>query len=296
MGLYCHAGVGGNFMKKVFFPLLTALILSLIALVRTDGFSIGKIHGKLLEGEANSTSDEIQIKLDQQYRYLAKGRQCFVFASDDGKYVIKFLNYNRFYFPDAPILPDSWCEYGKRRRNRFQKTVESFKLAFEHLSQETGIEYLHLQHGSHLPTIELVGPAGALCKVDLNSVAFVFQKRADASIFEKLSHLAKEGGEEKLQEALAKILSLLCRRCSLGIADDDRDIEINFGFMGDTPLLIDPGRLFLEEDLKTKEGMRLEMAAATKKLHRWLSLNYPSSAAWLKSRMTSESGVSENEL
>ncbi len=279
-------------VKRVFFSVVFAIGLSVIALVRTDGFTPAKIQGKLVPGEAAAPSEEILAKLSQRYRYLAKGRQCFVFASEDGKEVLKFLNYNRFYFPHIPFFED----YAERRHSRYKKTVESLALASENLSRETGIEYLHLKRGGSLPVLELLGPGGSCRLIDLNQVAFVLQKRMDMPVFEKLSLLAKERGEEGLRQALAAILSLLQKRCSLGIADDDRDIEINFGFLGDEPLLIDPGRLFFTEELFTSEGVRFEMNEATKKLYKWLSIHYPSSAEWLRREITSESSVWRNEL
>lgn len=282
-------------MRKIAIPLFVAACLSLLAIKRTDGFSIDKIHGELVEGRASALTDEISAKLAQPYRYLAKGRQCFVFASEDGKHVLKFLNYNRFYFPRPLSSFSLFKDYADRRRCRYRKTVDSLTLAAERLSQETGIEYLHLHKSETLPVIELIGPAGSRRTIDLNSVAFVLQKRADTAIFEKLASIAQEKGEEGLQKSLSDVLSLLQRRCALGIADDDRDIEINFAFSGEDPQLIDPGRLFLSEDLNTKAGKYFEMQAATKKLYKWLSLHYPSSANWLKSEITSESSVCENE-
>lgn len=291
-----------NPVRKVLIPVITAILLSATALVRTEGFSTNKIRGRLALGEAPVPSSEISAKLSQRYRYLAKGRQCFVFASEDGKEVLKFLNYNRFSFPRwifSLPMPSS-CrffleEYADRRQSRYQKTIESLTLGYEKLSRETGIEYLHLQPGGVLPIAILVGPAGSLRRIDLNQVAFILQKRADAPIFEKLASIAKEKGEEGLRKALTNILALLERRCALAIADDDRDIEINFGFLEETPLLIDPGRLFLNCDLKTEQGVRFEMRESTKKLYKWLSGNYPSTAEWLKMEITSESGVSKNQ-
>lgn len=295
MGLSRNGGVGRGDsiqVKKVLVPFAAAFLLSSLAILRTDGFSPDKIRGALAPGEVHTASSEISCKLSQPYRYLAKGRQCFVFASEDGKDVLKFLNYKRFYFPRwifslpmPAICRTVFEEYAKRREGRYQKTIESFTLGFEQLSRETGIEYLHLQPGGSLPLVQLEGPAGSVRRIDLNHVAFVLQKRADSPIFEKLSSIAEERGEEELRVALAEVLALLHRRCELGIADDDRDIEINFGFLGDTPLLIDPGRLFLNGDLKTERGAEVEMEVATKKLAKWLSETYPSTADWLRDHL-----------
>ncbi len=271
-------------MKKILLPLATALFLTLLALFRSEGVSIYKMQGELLEGNAPLPSEAVEHFLNQKYEYLAKGRQCFVFASADGKEVIKFLNYNRFYFPEwiaSLPLPQAWQAYIAKRQARYRKTVDSLTLAYEKLPELTGIDYLHLQEGGSLPVVELAGPAGRLHRVDLNRMAFILQKRADAAIFDKLDAIAKEQGIEGLNHAVSAILALLQERCALGIADDDRDIEINFGFLGDQPLLIDPGRIYLSEELKTSEGVSKEMRLSTKKLRKWLSKHYPESAQFL---------------
>lgn len=259
----------GSCKSQIFFIFTISVLLCVWSLHRTDGFSLDKIQGRLVYGENRSAPSGL---FSSSYHYLAKGRQCFVFISDDGKRVLKFLNYNRFFFPEwllsAP-LPLQLKKYGEKRRARYQKTVDSFTLAETYLAKETGIEYLHLRQGGSLPSVQLIGPGGRVRTIDLNSVAFILQKRADCPIFDKLDRLE---GEEGLAVAIESIVALLHKRCALGIADDDRDIEINFGFAGDEPLLIDPGRLFLNDDLKTKEGKLSEMRAATKKLRR----RYPS--------------------
>jgi len=209
-------------------------------------------------------------------------------VSADGKTVLKFLNYRRFYFPRWILclpVPQGVKEYAAARARRYGATLESFELAYEWLSQETGIEYLHLQRGEGLPEIELTGP-GFLCRLDLNEVAFVLQKRADVSIFEKLEAVVQKEGEGGLRRVLSKILALLKQRCDLGIADNDRDIEINFGFYQDEPLLLDPGRLVFQENLGVKEKRLQELQASTKKLHAWLLKRYPASAEWLDHQIT----------
>src|SRR5690606_17890279 len=128
-------------------------------------------QGELAPGSAPIPSEAVRGKLSQQYSYLAKGRQCFVFASADGKEVLKFLNYNRFYFPACLFslpIPETCRAYGARRKERFQITIQSFSLAKERLAEETGIDYLHLQEGGSLPRVELLGPRGSRRYIDLN--------------------------------------------------------------------------------------------------------------------------------
>ena len=48
---------------------------------------------------AGPPSNEIQSALNQNYHYLAKGAQCYVFSSSDGKYVIKFFRQSLYHLP-----------------------------------------------------------------------------------------------------------------------------------------------------------------------------------------------------
>src|SRR5271156_5010255 len=87
---------------------LTLFVLSLYGLGRlyfrlTGGFTIANISSDfsfqpqwevrpLLEGE----QAEFDKATSQPFYYLGKGCQSYVFASQDGKYVIKFFKYQRY--------------------------------------------------------------------------------------------------------------------------------------------------------------------------------------------------------
>lgn len=278
-------------MNKFLIIFGLVLTLSALALIRTDQFSTSQIYGPLLDKPIEMFRSETFQVFDQPYHYLGRGRQCFVYESEDKKWVIKFFNFRRFYFPEwlsyIP-LPQSWeaslRELKGKRQGRYHWTFDSVSLAKKMLSQETGIEFLHFQHSEGLPSLQLIGPSKRHRIVDLNQVAFFLQKKADHSIFEKLQ---SHNNQEELERMIVSILSLLLKRIDLGIADDDRDIGINFGFHGNDPLLIDPGRLYLDHALFTEQGFAKELKASTKQLHRWLIKNNPQGADFLERKVTS---------
>ena len=77
----------------------------------TAGFTIGNItsdftHRKEWEIDPISNDEKNQLKkiFSQKFRYLGKGCQSYVFASDDGAYVLKFVKYQRF-------RPQVWLDY-----------------------------------------------------------------------------------------------------------------------------------------------------------------------------------------
>jgi hypothetical protein len=278
-------------MKRILAPLIVAVLLTFFTFYRIDGFSDSKIQGPLASGIAPLPSQEALQALDQTYRYLAKGRQCFVFASEDGQSVIKFLNYKRFSFPEwvfsLPLSHDlklylALC--ADKRRQRFDATLKSFHLADRYLHSETGLVYLHLQEGADLPPLTVIDGGHRLHRIDLKSTAFVLQRRV-TPIYEELENRWKTSGERGLEEGIAAFLAFVQKRCSLLIADDDHDVGINFGFFQNVPILLDPGRLFLDPSMKSEESYRREMKVATKKLRKWLKANHPESVAFLDSKL-----------
>lgn len=274
-------------MKRFFLPLFIAISLTLFTSYRMDGFSLSRIRGSLAQGTALSPDSKSLIFLHQPYYYLAKGRQCFVFESADGQIVIKFLNYSRFSLPrwlNMIPLPHFWemwlLNLEEKRRLRFAATIESFQIAMQNLREETGLIYLHLQEGGELPTLEIRDRAKRLHQIDLNHTAFILQKKA-TPIYEELDHRYRTGGEAALNEGIKAFVAFLKKRCSLHLADDDRDVKINFGFYQGDIVLLDPGRLFHDPTLVNRERFEREIRIGSKRLRQWLNQNHPESVAFL---------------
>lgn len=85
------------FLLSLFVPLMLAIPVGMKQL--TQGFRLEKMaldfpfHPEWeIEGNASFQIREI---LSQSYKYLDRGAQCYVFASQDGKYVIKLFRYDQ---------------------------------------------------------------------------------------------------------------------------------------------------------------------------------------------------------
>jgi hypothetical protein len=77
---------------------------------------------------------EAEKALSQSYRYLGKGRQTFVFASADGKWVVKFFNQKYF---EIPFWAD-WVSKERAKRGLRKKFyLESYRIAATELPEET---------------------------------------------------------------------------------------------------------------------------------------------------------------
>lgn len=268
-----------NERKKCSFyvSLFAAFVLSVIAIIRTD-FSLEKIDSPFVQ-ENLPISNIAHASLFQPYTYLGKGRQSFVFESADGKTVLKF--FNRKYF-DVPWYGyfSSRERYKRERRKSFYS--QSYILAEKYLSKESGILYLHLGPTVDLPTVKLIDRAKRVFLVDLNTIPFVLQKKAEP-FYSAIVRAQKEQGDEKLKQILVDFLEMISRRISFHLADAEHDVEHNIGFLDGKPLYIDPGRLLLA-DFSHMERLHHEWWSATHALRKWLSIQFP----WLVSFFDSQ--------
>ena len=136
-------------MKKI--SQLTLLILFCLLIgqgiyVARKGFNPRKLL--YLENTKESCiNEETKQILSQPFYFLGKGRQCFAFASKDGKYVLKCPRTNIYKIPFwARVLPvKAYREKIRADKNKRQRFVfESFRLAQEELQDVTGMIAIHL--------------------------------------------------------------------------------------------------------------------------------------------------------
>ena len=88
------------FWIKALFGLLSIFGVCRLAHHTTEGFRISKIQNNTFENEefpaglSFSAVEEKRVKeiLSQPFTYLARGKQSFVFVSEDQKTVLKLLN------------------------------------------------------------------------------------------------------------------------------------------------------------------------------------------------------------
>lgn len=203
--------------------------------------------------EANPLSDretqEVISALNQKYHYLFSGGQAVVFASEDGKYVIKFFDQSRLqprflarhlppqFFNQKKLAKKVW-----KRQNKLDRDFSSYKLAFNELKDETGLVLVHLNPTDWIERkLTLVDKIHIEHQIDLDAFEFILQKRAEL-VYPRLERLVKEGAQDGAKEALSSILQLFAARCQKGIDDSDPDLDKNFGFIGSQAVQIDTGR------------------------------------------------------
>lgn len=250
---------------------------------QTGSFTLSRITSSLPYHAEWETPCETDLKmLDQSYTYLAKGAQTFVFASQDGKYVIKFFRHHHM---SAPIwlkgLPFNWAKrHVAKKEAKLKKDFASYKLAFDRFREETGLVFLHLNKTDHLKMkLDLVDKLGIHHTLDIDKYEFLVQKRAEL-LYPALGKLS----EPEAKIALTNLVALLKERMARGIFDKDPDLNTNFGLIGTEPIQIDFGRYKVKDPSVDKE----EIIRITDNLHQWLMTSAPELDAWLRQEIENQ--------
>lgn len=252
-------------MKWLFFPLtlLVAAGIHLLYLYTHRDFTPRDfIYPSLFEKEVPVQNPAIALEaLDQPYSYLGYGKQMTVFASVDGKYVIKFFN-------PRPVLKEGWFHQWKKLRRftswrwiyhsyiqkqrRLAKLSHRYLLGVEQLSEEAGIVYAHLGPTTVLHhTLRLRDKEGKEHLLPLEKAPFVLQKRAELALAH-FDRLHREGKVEEMQGALNQLRLLFVKRAEKGFTDRIQTLHNNYGFVEGKAIQIDLGRI--REDVTHSEG------------------------------------------
>lgn len=259
----------------------------------TDGFFLSKIqytkpYNPLWIADSSFIKKNSHA-FDQTYSYLGKGHQTFVFKSDDGNYVIKFLKCHLVEIkPWLAYLPlPSSFEYLRERRlkakeARLASVLNAWKIAEEHLKEETGVVGIHINpSGLFSKKLKVKNKSGWVYEIDLNQTAFILQRKVDMFIPVYESKIA-EGNVDSSRELLKNLLGVYVRINTLGISDNDPQIMRNTGVSKDKPILIDIGRLMNSETIKTHSNSMDEIKQKTLLFDLWLQEKYPDEAIYFE--------------
>lgn len=202
----------------------------------TSGFKLTKMQvdlpfEKRWERESVLSHEELIQILSQKFSYLDRGAQCFVFASEDGAYVLKFFRFDR----SNPKKPKKVSSYQKIER-MFDATL----LAYEKAKEETALLHVHLNPTEDLPFLSVKGPIGQNLYLDLNQYRFVLQRKA-VPFRETLVSLIERKDEEALRSHISSFLEMLRSRSKKGLRNTDPSLSRNFGFLDGKAIEIDFG-------------------------------------------------------
>ncbi len=274
----------------------------------TDDFRISNMTYEIPHNpdwEIPPLSPEEQAQLDaclnQPYNYIGKGAQSYAFASEDGKYVIKFFKFKHLKpnwivdaLPDWGFLKD-YRNSNRERKNRLIISVFSgYKLAYDEMRNESGIIYLHLNKSQHLKqNLVVYDKIGLKWEIDLDNIVFVIQEKAKTTR-NVLSAAFEENNIALAEHRIEQIFDLYLFEYHKGIYDRDHGVLQNTGFVGDKPIHLDVGKLTKDDKMKLAEYYKPDLRVVAGKFEYWIRENfpaeYPEMKLFLEKEMTEKLG------
>jgi hypothetical protein len=216
--------------------------------VAKDGFHILRTHFPLEETPTEPLSKEALAALQQNYRYLGRGHQCYAFESTDGLYVLKLIRADRYELPFW-LKQVSWLKKRQKKKEtdiqrRCQFLKASFVLAAHPLRSVTGIVAMHLGKTSEIHhTATIIDRLGRRYYLDLDQTAFILQKKK-ALMMPQIAEAIRSKNTERAKLILNAFLELIQIRSNHGIFNKDPSFLKNFGYDAEGAFQIDIGSFY----------------------------------------------------
>ena len=263
-------------MKKCILLLLLSLLLFLPQAIKRD-FRIPPIYPQISspDWEVPPPNDEVRAALNQPFTYLARGNQSTVFASVDGRYVLKLFRSTRPRFPFIQSIKEGCAKaVGKRPKDRLftklNKTMTAAHIAYTEAKAFTQLVYCHLNlRDDQLPSIQLGNYV-----VPLDRYRFVLQKRVQPF---KEALLGARKDPEQMHRLIHSFVALIHNRSALGIRNSDPNLAPNFGFLNGEAVEIDFGNYY-------RGSSTNEKARYVHRLRRFLKKKAPERAGYVDDR------------
>lgn len=253
-----------------------------------DGFSPRRIQ-RLEYRVAEDWGDEAEETLKQTFHYIGRGRQCFAFASEDEKFVLKIPRTDIYKTPFwARVLPvDSYRkEIEARHRMKERFILESFRISFSDLKNQTGLLAIHLgQSSSKGKKLTLFDKAGFKHKLRLEKTPFVLQYKQPI-LMDSFSHALQTGDREEAKKILDALLATITERASKGILNLDRRFIDNYGYDGEKAYQIDVGSFFLNPDLDPSIAYQKSLRDSIDPVQEWLAKRDPDMLNYLNKSLS----------
>lgn len=269
-------------MKKIaffsFIGLSGYLIFQLCVGYLNDGFSLNNIRHqdpvRIGYTMGQMPTDSLKKILDQDFHYLAKGSQCFVFESEDRQVVLKFFRENRYRLPkicDFTIYPQFltvlFQNLKAKKAEKKEQFFQSCLIAYRELREDCNLIYLHLNPTDHIKQkIRVYDKLQRPFYIDCDKHAFLIQKRG-TPLLPYLHILIEQGNKNAAKDLLFQTTFLLLRRMNKGILDRDSVIEKNAGFDGKKAFFVDVGSFYRKNPSQPDENLKKTTAHLIKWLH-----------------------------
>lgn len=276
-------------MKKLLIIILLFLFSAAIGdgLYRIkDGFSSRRIQS-LPYPVAEDWGQEAKDALKQTFTYIGRGRQCFAFESEDGKYVLKFPRTDIYKTPLwAQVLPVHKYRQSIEESHKYRENfvLNSIRTSFKELKEQTALLAIHLGQSSSKQYLHVVDAAGCKHSLPLATTSFVLQYKRPI-LMKAFSEAMKNGNREEAIKVLDAMLTAIQERASLGILNRDRSFLRNYGYDGNRAYQIDVGSFYRMADLSLEQSKQKSIRDSLDPIHEWLSKNHPDLLPHLDKRL-----------
>lgn len=251
-----------------------------------DGFSSRRIQSLPYPTEEN-WDEEAQEALKQTFTYIGRGRQCFAFASPDGKYVLKFPRTDIYKTPIwAQILPVSRyrerLEKDHKKRENF--ILNSFRISFNELKEQTALLAIHIGQSHSKQFLNVIDAAGCKHRLPLGSTSFVLQYKRPI-LMKAFSEAIEKGERKEAEKILDAMLATIAERADKGILNRDRSFLRNYGYDGTRGYQIDVGSFFKNSDLPLERSREKSIRDSVDPIQEWLQKNSPEMLPYLNAHL-----------
>lgn len=272
-------------MRKFLF--LSLFLFTCVSLIHflykiRSGYNIRKIsHFKNLD--PSELSEQDSLILSQKFTYLSRGRQSFVFVSEDDKYVLKIPRTDHI---NTPIIAKIFSPLLKKHKTHqvkeVKKNLQSLDIAKSLLVKETALLSIH--KGINCPKnflVKIEDPLGVSQMINLKNMHFAIQRKLPLWADTFLN--AKNNNAKDRKELLVKsAIDLFLNRSKKSVANRDKTFDQNFGFENEITYQIDIGDFCLEEDRKDPVNNRRRFLDSLNTLNKWLEKNDPEMIPFLE--------------
>ncbi len=277
------------------YALFSAALLRL-----TDGFCLSHIQSDLSYSPHWETAchneKAIQALLKQNFYYIGKGSQCYVFESEDHDVVLKFFRFPRYRLHTLAqhiTAPAFVAEIQNKRlamkQHKLNTLFASCKLAHQELREETQLIYLHLNKTHRLnQTVVLYDKLKRPFPILIDEYEFIIQKKGE-QIFPYLTHLLEQGKRQEAKEALAHLAALLKTRLQKDIADNDAMIHKNLGFRNQKAFFLDIGGFERGSSIHPERILW----QTTQRLRTWLNTHDPELSTYFEQTLRNSATASK---
>ena len=275
-----------KFFFKIFLKFSLLLCFMIVSTkswqMLTHGFRKEKIKvklqksSKILDSEKNKKVLKI---LSQNFYYLDKGCQTYVFESENKEYVLKFIRFSRYKMPFWMNFTKI-CEKGKdyynqrqsQRQKRFFSTMRSYEITDEFLKKETGVIYVHLKKTNLNKIVKFFDKTKRSFDINVNDFGYILQRKAQP--FEKyLKKISKSNKD--IEIVFNSFVDLTLEMFEKKIVNKDYNSVRNTGVLDNKIICTDVGSFYENNHLDKYWVFHDEFTSFTKMIRKWFIKNSP---------------------